>query len=67
MLGKFDHILDKDVVGIKGQKLADLIAAFTLANAPLPMAKDRKMADDKRKLSLISINLVIGLSRTLRK
>jgi hypothetical protein len=47
---KVDLIFDKDVVGgLKGQKLADQIAAFTLACAPLPMAKDRTTVDEKRK------------------
>jgi hypothetical protein len=50
MLAKVDLIFDKDVIdGLKGQKLTDQIAAFALAGAPLPMAKDRKIADDKRK------------------
>ena len=50
MLAKVDLIFDKDVIdGLKGQKLRDQIAAFALAGAPLPMAKDRKIADDKRK------------------
>lgn len=47
---KVDLIFDKDVVGgLKGQKLADQIAAFPLAHAPHPMAKDRTTADEKRK------------------
>ena len=47
---KVDLIFDKHVVGgIKGQKLADQIAVFTLACAPLPMAKDKTTADEKRK------------------
>ena len=41
--------------GLKGQKLADQIAAFTLACAPLPMAKDRTTADEKEKPSKMSL------------
>jgi hypothetical protein len=50
MLAKVDLIFDKDVInGLKGQKLTDQIAAFALVGAPLPKAKDRNKADDKRK------------------
>ena len=50
MLAKVDLIFDKDIIdGLKGQKLTDQIAAFALAGAPLPKAKDRNKADDKRK------------------
>jgi hypothetical protein len=49
-IAKVALIFDKDVIdGLKGQKLTDQIAAFALAGAPLPRAKDRKIADDKRK------------------
>jgi len=71
MLAKIDLIFDKNVIeGLKGQKLTDQIAAFALAGAPLPMAKDRKIADDKRKAIKDVIDKFIsgGWSlRTLRK
>jgi ribosomal protein L12E/L44/L45/RPP1/RPP2 len=50
MLAKVDLIFDKDVIdGLKGQKLTDQISAFALVGAPLPEAKDRNKADNKRK------------------
>jgi hypothetical protein len=50
ILAKVDLIFDKDAIdGLKGQKLADQIAALALAGAPLPKAKDRNKTDEKRK------------------
>ena len=50
MLAKIALIFDKNVIDdLKGQKLTDQITAFALVSAPLPKAKDRNKADDKRK------------------
>src|SRR6267154_2145951 len=67
MLSKFDLMFDKDVIdGLKGQKLTDQIAAFDLVGAPLPKAKDRNKAGDKRKTIKNAIDQFVLDLRSLK-